>query len=195
MTLEPLANSADVQAILGRTPPELAQTDRLLELASGIARAHMGQMITRVVDDEVTIVPDADGVLWLPQRPITEVTSVALGATEYATTTYRWGPDGGIYSLWGNPWQMLSINGPGYQPELSVVYTHGFETIPDDIVATVAQMVADVHQRTWRSTPESGVLPSAGLGLNLNRAQKAVLNRYRRNFTSFDIVPAGGRRY
>lgn len=135
-----LATPDDVVARLGRdlTSVEAAKVAALLTDASASVRNYTHQTISQVVGDTVQV-SVRNGKLRLPQRPVTAVTSVNnLGALPLyyqwlGNDTIAMGPTG--------------INAFGWEPfrnpvgTVQVVYTHGYSTIPDDIIGVVCSIV------------------------------------------------------
>ena len=141
-SMEPLATSADVVARLGRdlTPVETIRVDALLVDASASVRSRAGQDFTQAeTTDRLRV--DRNGKVTLPQRPVTAVGAVvSLSGAEVA---HAWpGFDqlvtgAGTTEAW--TWQFEPfLNGVG---AVDVTYTHGFETIPDDLVGVVCSIV------------------------------------------------------
>src|ERR1043165_3246364 len=77
------ATHSDFASRLGVDLTVAEQTDAttLLELASDIIRDETGQTISRVDDDEFTIRSVYGNRIALPQRPVIEISSVAVGST------------------------------------------------------------------------------------------------------------------
>lgn len=107
--------------------------------ASAFFRSYTGQQITRVEADEQELFGTWDDVLRLPQLPVTEVTDVGIRYVgEDEVTDYedwRVTRRGRLrrYGGWGGPDAIVSV-----------VYTHGFEEVPDDVrrcVASIAHRV------------------------------------------------------
>lgn len=166
MTLPPLATTDDMAAILQRalSAQEIVYATRLLEIASGMVRRYTRQDITQTVGDVVTIPGNWGQSITLPQRPVTNVSSVTInGGTppfaaweligdELFIGTGSFQPDYGT-SLWGGTglWGPAgSAEGPqatgatwqGPQAQVTVTYDHGYATVPDEIVNEVAGMAA-----------------------------------------------------
>ncbi|MFI6228886.1 hypothetical protein ACIBCR_16405 [Micromonospora echinospora] len=129
-----LATVADLAAQLQLDEADLNPTTAalLLETATAVVQAAAGgQRIVQVVDDEVVLdLDEHDGgpYLTLPQRPVTAVSSVLVGAT----TVTDWLPQFRRSRLWrSSGWR-----GPagwyrrGAPSTVTVVYTHGYP--PDD---------------------------------------------------------------
>jgi hypothetical protein len=117
----------------------------MLDIASGTIRNEAGQQLELVEDDEVTLPGVWERVLWLPQRPVVEVSAISINdfALPPGTWVVRssgqlmpffapllnwsdadgwWGGPGGSNSWWGGP-----------AATVAVTYTHGYDPIPDDL--------------------------------------------------------------
>ncbi len=182
-----LATLEDVECRMGRTLTE-AEADRLgclLDDASAAVRAYTGQYFT--VATTTARIKAKGGAIRLPQRPVIAVTSVAN--TTGTTLLHTW--DAG-QQVWLSS-SMLVVNGPSYhgrRPQyVDVTYTHGYATVPADIVAVVAQMAG----RALGTTPAEGGVQSetiggynyslgaaaAAGGLGMLPAERSVLDRYK----------------
>lgn len=97
----------------------------VVNAATAAVQAACGQRLVAVVADEVTILGTTESVLWLPERPVTLVTSVELDGD--ALTDYRLM---GASRLWrSRGWQAVL-----YEPsDVVVVYSHGYATGHQDL--------------------------------------------------------------
>lgn len=216
--LPALATVDDVAAILNRplSITEVSTATRLLEIASGMVRRYTRQDLTFALGDMVTIPGNWGQSIILPQRPVVNVSSVTInGATppfaawkliddELFIGTGSFQPDYGT-ALWGGTglWGPAgSFQGPqatgatwqGPQVSVAVVYDHGYDPIPDDIVNEVAgmaalQMSSPVgidEERVGGYLAKYAQSPVGGLALASET--KAVLNFYRRRYASVSIA-------
>lgn len=100
----------------------------LIECATAVVQASCGQRIVRVVDDEVTLdLDDFDGGLRLslPERPVSAVSAVKIGATSVTdfSTSLRRG------SLWrAGGWRSTLVAYSDQPSTVWVKYTHGYTT-------------------------------------------------------------------
>jgi hypothetical protein len=209
MTLPNLATTDDVAAILGRslTAAETTNATRLLAMASGLVRRYTRQTLSLVTNDSVVLPGNWEHVLTLPQRPVQSVTSVTFSNGIAPTTQYKLINDSlflgtGAYmpdyagSIWGGPalWgpagsnnapQATGSSWQGPQTQITVVYTHGYTDIPQDIVNEVAGMVAmqvntDVGVQSEQIGGYKVVYDRAQSGaMVLSDEAKSVLNFYR----------------
>ena len=128
MALPTLASVADVEARTGETyaGAALTKVQALLRDASAAVRRATRQTISLVEDDEIVLAGDGSTLMVLPERPVVAVAGVAVAGRAVTgwTNTSR--------GLVGLPW------GPG---DFTVTYTHGYDEIPDDVVAVVCALV------------------------------------------------------
>ena len=111
-----------------------------LDIASSIVRARTGQDFTLVEDDVVTL--DGYGEdLYLPQRPVASVASVltrhrgSLATVDAALNT--------DFEVRGHRLRWVGIGAWPY--EATVTYTHGYETVPDDVKGATLAVAAELH--------------------------------------------------
>lgn len=191
VVLPPLATAADLATRLGRTftPEEEARAQALLDDASGVVRAYLRLDVSRLTTTDTFTVRAADrqyleapfearrGQVMLPQRPIVEVSEVAVNGTP----TDDWQLDDNRLLLRSAPWTGRST--------VRVTYTHGWDPVPGDIKAIVMQAAnrALVNPEQIRSENVGGesttyLIPTTGeaLGVLLSRTEQRVLDRYRR---------------
>jgi hypothetical protein len=124
-----------------------------LDIATARIQGATGQMFTYVTDDTVTLRGDVER-LELPQRPvhsITSVTTTGLGETAGVLQAVgtSWMRDGATLSwLGGN-----RLNSSPALPYISyvwpytvrVVYTHGYQVIPDDVKGCCLLLAAELY--------------------------------------------------
>lgn len=187
MVLDPLAQVDDLDVrISGGIPAgDLARAEALLADVSAAVRAYTGQEFTAGTSTDQLVRP-RNGIVRLPQRPVTAVGTVTdLNAN---TLFYTWLQDDRV-EVSGNvpdsfafePWR----NGI---TRVFVTYDHGYEEIPGDIIAVVCQIAA---RALGRSPDEAGVTQesiagysytigtAAGSGpLGMLPDERAVLDRY-----------------
>lgn len=150
------ATNADLANRLGLTfsAPEQARADALLELASGIIQDHARQQIEYVAGDTWTVRSTYDDRVRLPERPVVDVQSITL---ELIGGDSTWDVPADVYYLdrdelvrtswplsaqWAFAQYARGWLGPIYQ--LTVVYDHGFQTIPDIVKGVCLEMVTRI---------------------------------------------------
>lgn len=140
--MDTLADSNDVVDRLGRvlTSAELARIEGLLRDASSSVRNYTHQDFTQATDTVRLAVKgrrDCRNVVRLPQRPVTAVATVVdINANPIL---FLW--EGFDTILVANNLDAFSFY-PwiGGLRSVDVTYTHGYETIPDDIIGVVCSI-------------------------------------------------------
>jgi hypothetical protein len=85
---DPFATAGELSQLIGNTEPtDLARMQLFLNLASALIRGYTEQELSTVTGDVVVFEPTWSQTLYLPERPVTAVTSVTVKAV--ATTEYR----------------------------------------------------------------------------------------------------------
>lgn len=210
--LAPLATVADVEALYG--PMDEASVDqvtRLLGVASAAVRRYTRQVLSPVADDTVVVPSSGTTVLALGQRPVVAVASVAVQShwgwggwwpTEPAPLAgwhdagrFTWDAWGTLRRLDGLVW------GRKYDP-VQVVYSHGYDPVPADVVGLVAGKVASFLAGTaanpdglrslqvgaMSETYANAAGSAAALGpAGLTEAEREQLDDYRLRAVAVDI--------
>lgn len=187
-----LASVADVEALLRRslTAQETVYVTRLLGMADASIEAELpGVAFTGEVTGEVAtfrlVVADAE--IWLPWRPVNQVTEVlvdgdVLDAQRYVAS--RWGP------------LRLSCGAWPSGRDIQVTWDYGFASPPGDIVTLAADLVyravndpGNKRQRTIGQYSETNaVAGEPALALTGDHLRR--LRRYRTKRTSIPIESA-----
>lgn len=125
--LPPLADPDDLRAFV----PGLdeARADRLIRAASARFRAAVRLPVSQVVEDEVWLDGNGERALLLPAAPVTDVHTVEVDGQ---TVAVDWSPDGVVVRT-GGCW-------PRRLRAVRVVYTHGYDPVPDDVQDAVIGM-------------------------------------------------------
>lgn len=167
----------------------------LAQLASDAVRQDLWLSVDYVENDTVTLYGDYSGMLVLPERPVTAVTSVVLagqtliqsqpGATSTATLMFDWRPDGRllrvVYGGQAFASQLLWC-WPNGVP-VTVTYSHGYQIVPSAFKSVALELAAGVYNNPeMHSNERVGWVEWAtkNVDLNLNEQQKASLDYYRR---------------
>lgn len=194
MALASLADLSDIEDRLGREldEDESTRADALLRDASAVVRAYCRRDFT-ANRETVRIRPRGSKIL-LPQRPVVEVHMVwavhSFGPTIYRTPMAFWGWVSGHEISIGD--DSMVINGPTISWDSSdtyaeVDYSYGYETVPDDVRAVIANVAVKAL-----TMPSGGLVDMETIGpmtvryagvnngpLALTEPDRAVLNRYR----------------
>lgn len=120
---------ADLQGFLGKTfavGTETTQAQAALDIATAEIKAWTGQAIAEAAET-VVLDPNDASVLFLPQLPVSAVSAVSVDNTaQVVATDVDWYSHGAIRRASGASWGTK-------RQSISVTYTHGFATIPDDL--------------------------------------------------------------
>ncbi len=133
---------------------------RALDAATAAIRNYCHQYLSEVADDEVTFDCVGGSKLFLPELPVTEVDSVVEDGETLvsgADDDYQLGEHGVLHRV-GQEWES------GIQI-IEVKYTHGYATIPDDIIDVCTRAAARAYQAGLASAATAGVPGVASLGL------------------------------
>jgi hypothetical protein len=184
------ADHRDVRAVLGfnLSAVEVETVNReLAPFVTEAARSYMRRTISRVDDDDA-VLQGVDGrKLVLGERPVHAVGPVTVDGVEVAD--FRWTRRGAL-------WRDAGWGGPAV--EVEVTYSHGFDTVPDDLRFATATACARlvVQRRAQESASGEGMLGVASVSVEgyevtypADRAlatfgftigELCVLDRYRR---------------
>lgn len=149
------AEPEDLAAYLQREPFAAGAEEVSAQLALDIATAIVSERARRsfepVGGDVITLDTHGSEDVFLPGRPVTAVTSVTTRNRGAATSTTR--TLNTDYEVRGH---RLRWTGLGVWPyEVTVTYSHGYLTIPDDVKGATLAVAAEIH-----SNPE-GLASSA----------------------------------
>lgn len=130
---------------------------RAIEEATEVIKNWCQQEIEQV-SEELTIDCAGGAKIFLPELPVTAVTKVVADDVELtASVDYKLGQHGILYRV------------NGYWPDgiqnVEITYTHGYATIPEDIVGVCARSAARVYQAGLRAKEQGGVMGIASLTL------------------------------
>ena len=172
------ASVEDLAAYLQRDLTELTDTaDLALELATAAIQAEAGQLLTPAIET-ITVAPIGTIVL-LPELPVTAVSTVVVDGVSLAASDYTASTLGVLRRADGAAWAGL----------VTVTYSHGYGTIPDDLRAVCVQSAARVLANPGGVQGESvGAYSvtyarpgsdSSGGGVLLAADERALVRRYR----------------
>lgn len=147
-----------------------------LENASSIVQTYTGQDFTEATTSE-TFIYGVDRVLRLSQRPVTAVTSVTVDGIPWSADLWDFTSDGWIYEpggiigRWFGSWRGASV---------TVTYTHGYTTVPADVVGTVLGLSARILDNPTALGRESiGTSSQDYAPQELTPLEKLTLDTYR----------------
>lgn len=147
----------DVETFLQIEVDETSAT-QAIEQATAIIQNYCAQTISYVEDDEVTLdVLGETQKIILPELPVVEIASVVEDDEELDEDEYTLGQYGILWRV-GQNWT------PGIGI-VTVTYTHGYETIPDDIRAVCTRIAARIYQAGLQAKETAGVPGIASMSL------------------------------
>jgi|SRR5690349_23070007 len=151
-----LATPSDLASLL-QQDVDTATATLLIEASTAVVQAVTGQRIVQVVGDIVTLDLDEydDGLyLNLPERPVTAVTTVTIGATavtDYSTQLRR----ARLWRAYG--WRSTLVAYPDQPSLVTVTYTHGYAAGHQRLQlarSAVLQLAASVYANPGGATRE-----------------------------------------
>ena len=171
--------------------------ERAILEASVAIQNYCRQQIEQEEDDEITLDSSGGRRLFLPELPVTAVSSVVEdGVTLVEDDDYKLGQHGILHRV-GQDWAA------GIQI-VTITYTHGYALSPDDVVAICTRAAARAYQAGLKAAETEGVPGVTAMGLGdysvsfgaeagggsggvlgasaapmLLRSEKELLNRYR----------------
>lgn len=155
------ATAEQLRIWLGLSTIDTTRADELLEKLTGAAKRVAKQQLEAVTDDSIELQGTWDKVLRLPQRPVTAVSAVAIdGAALTVDVDFTWTRAGKLVRA-SRPATLLPRMANGYwggeHAVVTVTYSHGYATIPDDVVGVVLASAARAY-----TNPAGAMSHSAG---------------------------------
>lgn len=194
-SLPPLVSVGDV---LGRLPASVTvDENRVLNLIKDASAA-----VRRFTKQDFTVVTETQGIrpiggkIKLPQRPVLAVNDISVrlpnSLTESTIPGWYWDGSDEVWLTDGgtiiNLAEELLFVMEWQTPECQVNYTHGYDTVPDDVVGVICSMVTRIV-----TAPGLGGVISENVGeysyrlsdaaaqgpMSLTQAEKDALASYR----------------
>lgn len=142
-----LATPQDLATLIGvdwdtLTEAEQASLTMLVEIGTAVVQAEVGQRLVAVQDDEIVLLGTTDSWLSLPQRPVTDVSSVEIDGAA-VTDWRRYGA-----RLWRSRGWASSSTEPS---TVSVTYSHGHADSAQELQLARGAVLAVV--RDWAANP------------------------------------------
>ena len=115
---------------------EEVRAEQVIAQAEAVVEAYAGQSLSSITE---TVVFDGYGTdtIYLPAGLVTAVSAVSVGGVVLAATGYSWTPEGRLKRT-GSVWPKNTA--------ISVTYTHGFVTIPEDVKLAVLSIVRELFE-------------------------------------------------
>lgn len=193
------ATSDDIAVRLGRTfsSTEEERIDALIDDTWAAIQAYTGQEFTLVEDDQVRLRARRGGVR-LPQRPVVDVTAVAN--VDGVAIEFSW--DSGDFVTITGLGTLVRFDVEPFrdrEPWVDVTYSHGYSTVPAEVVGLLCQIVGRASGRT----PDANAVTQesiAGYSYSVGSAaaqgpygmlanERQVLDRYRRPIGVIQVYP------
>lgn len=190
-TYPPLATSSDYTSLIGPLPAGV-DVNQLCVDASARVRAYCGWHIAPSVSEVFTV--NGSGLFrqFLPTMFITDVASVTDSGVALDLTMVDWAAEGWLEWAQYSPGYQRSYGWPGLfsrRPRGVVAsITHGYPTVPGEVVALVCSVVARQaaspsgvvrEQAGAVSAQYSQVAPNVSGGLTLLASEMVALDSYR----------------
>jgi hypothetical protein len=153
---------ADIEAFLQlpiTTPVQIASAQMALRDATAAIRNYCRQYLERVNGETVTLDSTGGTRLFLPELPVLSISSVVEnGETLVVDDDYKLGQHGILHRI-GSEWA------EGIQI-IVIVYTHGWQPVPDDIVAVCVRAASRAYQAGLKAADSAGIpgIASKSLG-------------------------------
>ena len=127
------------------TAAQVAAAARAASEATAAIRNYTNQYLELVEDDEIILDGNGGTRLFLPELPIVEV-SLVVEDDETLTVSddYKVGRHGILHRVGGARWASGIQN-------VEVTYSHGYATLPDDIVAIATRAASRAYQSGLRA--------------------------------------------
>lgn len=184
-----LITQAELEDYLGTT----LDNDRAAlatRLASGAVRGYTRQLLDEVEGDIILIDGDGSDIILLPELPVLDITNVdeTTGTTSPTTETldefehFEWNRRGLLERI-GRPW-------PKRRRSVEVTYSHGYATLPDDIVAVALASAARVIENPSGVRQESigrysyTFAGEGGAQAGILRGEARMLDRFRVDYST-----------
>lgn len=173
--MDPLVSTSEVAGLLDNmlSPPAEWVVAEAVEVVSALVRSYCRSTITHVSNDVAVLQGTCGRRLLLGERPVTAVASVRLDATLLDPNGYRWQRSGAL-------WRRAGWGGP--ECDVEVTYSHGYATVPADLVAVTRlaaiRLASNPEQLSREEVEGYSALASTPVGFTVG--ELLVLDRYRR---------------
>jgi hypothetical protein len=116
-----LATKEELASFMQDNAMDASTATLLLELATGEVQAAAGQRLVAVADDPFSLLGDTDSWLALPERPVTDVSSLTIddgdelvAGTDYKRFGARLWRRGGWAACWSEPSTVAGMSSHGW---------------------------------------------------------------------------------
>ena len=181
--MDPLASVEELQTFTPGTTIDPDHAALVLDIASDTIRTYTRQTLSRTDDESLVLAIGWPYELWLPERPVIDITSITVDGALIAPSAYTWTESGRIAFPSG-------VSGT----QASIVYSHGWDPMRADIKGVCLEMA-----RSAVVTPDGGAVKSETVGAYsvafdiasatvLTESQERRLLPYRPPITSVPIT-------
>jgi hypothetical protein len=176
---------------------EQAAAPIALKMATAAIKNYTRQTIERVVGDQVDLQGNWSHKLWLPERPVTDVTALSIiGGSGFVRevvltqdTDFVLGPMGLLRRVSYVTGRLLTPASGYWGGDMAIVrvtYTHGFSPVPDDVngvcLSVASRLMSNPQGLLRESIDSQGVSLSVMYGrttvAELTDGEKEQLERY-----------------
>ncbi len=164
--------------------------ERAIAEATEVIRNYCRQYLSYIEDELTLVYGNGSRLLSLPELPIVNIDEITIGGSEVG---YRVNYNTGLVLLD----RCLGVFEPA-----TVIYSHGYEQLPDDIIAVATRAASRTYQAGLKSQTQGGIIglqavsigdysetyggdsaTEGQLGVSGSRmlllSEKDILNRYR----------------
>lgn len=149
----------DINAFLGtEILPEDTQVLLAIEEASAVIKNYCNQDIEQVSDDTILVDGTGSPKLFLPELPVSSITSVKIDGVLLDPTCYALAENGVLWRKYGK-WTVGAQN-------IEVTYTHGYASIPEDVKGVCYRSASRLYQAQLKAKRQDFVsgLQSVSVG-------------------------------
>lgn len=130
-------------------PSDFARLQQLLDSASALIRGYTGQVLSQVAGDSVVVPATFADVLFLPQVPVTAISSITVDAVAF--TDFTFDETGEVF------------RGTGFWTEpATVVYDHGYAEISSEFKA-IRSVAIEMVKRAYTGDESGTALALGGI--------------------------------
>lgn len=176
---------ADVEALNAYSGEQwdAVRASQALQAATATIQAAADQLLVPVADEVIELDPNRDGTVYLPEMPVTAVSSVELLVPDPVTAALTWtvlDPSG--YG-WNRRGRLYLTRRPRFWPSqqgsVRVTYSHGYEPIPDPLTFLCLDLALRLLENPTKLLSQNIGGIGAGYGTAaLTDTECAIIGRY-----------------
>lgn len=179
--LDPFIDRQDLSDYLGRTVTADAGALIAVDAACEICRTVSEQSFNKVTNQTIVVDGTGTDALLLPQRPVSTVTSVLVGAD--TVTDYMVSDNGLLVRRFTDASQaaLTALVWPKGRLNITIRYTHGYDDVPTDVrmvaLAIAARLV--VQGGAMQEAEGEASVTYAVASTDLTAGERAILRKYK----------------